>query len=222
MSSADFTNCSSLSGSVTRWIPGLKCGDQKAQAWLLARYFRRIVDQASERLGNAPRRARDEEDVASEVFQQFLERAQTDGFRQLQDRTDLESILLMLTQRRATDLFRSATARQKFEVGESACGYANGNQWSRPLDSQPSAAPAGSDDSLTHELTDSIRDLFRSIECDELKLEEIATLRLQGLTVDEIAEQVGELKRTVYRRLALIRNRWQESMDGETANLKRA
>ena len=208
------------SGSATRWIPGLKRGDQEAQTWLLARYYQRIMSLAEERLGPGSRRAADEEDVASEVFRQFLERAESNGFRQLEDRTDLEGILRMLTHRRATDTYRTAMARRKFELGESAFGDVAGGHPHRSLDAQPSALSADRDDALTRELAEIIRGLFRSIECDELKLEQIALLRLQGFSADEIAEQIGELRRTVYRRLELIRNRWRESLGPEVAILK--
>lgn len=207
-------------GSVTKWIPGLKRGDQEAQTWLLARYYQRVLSLAEERLGSDSRRAADEDDVASEVFQQFLKRAQTDGFRKLEDRTDLEDILLMLTRRRATDSFRTATARRKFEVGESAFGDAAKGDAKRSIDDHTSARPADSDDALTREIAEIIRGLFQSIECEELKLDQIAMLRLRGFSVEEIAEEVGELKRTVYRRLELIRNRWQESRGEEAAILK--
>ncbi len=208
------------SGSVTRWIPGLKRGDQEAQTWLLARYYQRVLSLAEVRLGNAPRRAADEEDVASEVFHQFLNRAQTDGFRQLEDRIDLEDILLMLTRRRATDSFRTAMTRRKFELGESAFGRAANGHANRSIDNQPSANSTDSADTLTREIAEIIRGLFHSIECEELKLVQIAMLRLQGFSADEIADQIGELRRTVYRRLELIRTRWQQSLGEESANLK--
>ncbi len=205
----------SLTGSVTRWIPGLKHGNQEAQAWVLARYYQRVLRQADERLGRTPRRAHDEEDVASEVFQQFLQQAQSNGFRQLEDRTDLEGILLLLTQRRATDLFRKTVARRKFEVGESALGNAINGPANGPLDAQSCERSIDAEGTLTRELAETIRGLFHSIECQELKLEQIAILRLQGYSADEIADQVGELRRTVYRRLELIRDRWQESLENE-------
>ncbi len=163
-------------GTVTRWIPKLKQGDPEAQAWLLARYYQHVVRVADAQMGTVPRRAADEEDVASEVFRQFLDRAQINGFRRLEDRTDLESILMMLTQRRATDACRTATARRKFELGESAFGGAKGHPAKRVLDAQPAAEAGHSEDSVTRELAENIRRLFCSIECDELKLDQIALL----------------------------------------------
>ena len=146
-------------GTVTRWIPGLKRGDAEAQAWLLARYYQRVVGLAGERLRSGLRRAADEEDVASEVFHQFLERAQINGFRKLDDRTDLEEILLMLTRRRATESFRSAAARRKWELGESAFGGdANGTS-GRPLDQQVAGEASDSEAASTRDLAETIHGL---------------------------------------------------------------
>ena len=50
--------------SVTTWIKGLKAGKEEAARQLWERFFGRLVDLARKKLGGAPRRISDEEDVA--------------------------------------------------------------------------------------------------------------------------------------------------------------
>jgi hypothetical protein len=61
----------SSDASDTRWLHLLKAGDRKAAQVLWQRYFRLLVGCARQRLGSAPRRAADEEDVALSAFASF-------------------------------------------------------------------------------------------------------------------------------------------------------
>src|SRR6516164_710913 len=90
--------------SVTQWLDRLKAGDPHAAQKLWERYFRRLVGLARKKLGAAPRRAADEEDVALSAFASFCRGAAHGCFSQLHDRADLWQLLVMLTARKAFDL----------------------------------------------------------------------------------------------------------------------
>ena len=209
-------------GSVTAQIPGLKAGDPQAEAWILNRYFQQVARAARIQLGASPRTAHDEEDVALSVFGQFLTRVKNNGFRQLNDRSDLHSILLMLTRRRAIDYFRRAMARRQHEVGESALSVDSARDGSDSRVSLAEVAAVQPSQELVDEIAEEIRSLFAGISGTstpgriDLHLDRIALMRLDGYTVAEIASELQCDPGTVYRRLDLIRRRWtQHCLDCE-------
>lgn len=207
-----FLRFMSNDGSVTAWLPLLERGDAGADEWLVSTYFEQVARIARRQLGLAPRRTADEEDVANSVFRLFLARAKDGGFKQLADRNDLHRILLLLTKRRAIDYYRRAMRRRQLEVGESALAEA----MEAPVRFEEIATTQAPSDLVT-EIAEEIRELFSDIECQDLQLDQIAMLRLQGYSAAEIADRIGCLPRTVYRRLNLIQTRWQSRADAGQA-----
>ena len=67
----------SADSSVTEWIAGLKAGKGEAADRLWHRYFERLVRLARRKLGSAPRRMADEEDVAAIVFRNLWQGAES-------------------------------------------------------------------------------------------------------------------------------------------------
>ena len=63
-------------GSITRWIGGLKAGDEVAARQLWERYFARMMRLAREKLraGHRGNMGSDEEDAALSAFRQLLRR----------------------------------------------------------------------------------------------------------------------------------------------------
>ncbi len=62
----------SFQTSDTHWLRLLKDGNDAAAKIIWDRYFRLLVAFARQRIGTAPRRAADEEDVALTRLRQFL------------------------------------------------------------------------------------------------------------------------------------------------------
>src|SRR5262245_11365350 len=91
-------------GSVSCWIAQLKAGDPAAAQPLWESYFRHLVERARLRLQGIPRRAADEEDVALSAFDSFCRAASQGRFPQLLDRQDLWQVLVLITDRKASDL----------------------------------------------------------------------------------------------------------------------
>src|SRR5436305_7825765 len=92
-------------GSVTRWIGGLKAGDQEAARLLWRRYFEGLVRLARRRLEGSRRAAacEDEEDAALSAFHSLCTGAAGGRFDRLQDRDDLWKLLVVITARKAID-----------------------------------------------------------------------------------------------------------------------
>jgi DNA-directed RNA polymerase specialized sigma24 family protein len=194
-------------GSVTRWFGELQAGDPVAAQHLWEHYFRRLVGLARLKLQNAPRRAADEEDVALSAFDSFCRNAEQGRFPQLLDRDSLWRLLVVLTVRKAQHLVRDAT-RQKRGGGV------------RPLPDTPGAADEAPileqilsrepTPELAAQMAEEYHGLLRRLGDSEL--ETIAVLRMEGYSVDEIAQKLGYVARSIKRKLHLIRSIWEKDI----------
>src|SRR5262245_29377269 len=106
--------------SITHWIAELKTGNADAAEPLWEAYFPRLVALARGRLGSAPRRAADEEDVAASAFHSFYERARAGDFPRLADRHSLWPLLVVITARKCAELFRRENRQKRRPSGQAA------------------------------------------------------------------------------------------------------
>ncbi|HEV3164980.1 MAG TPA: ECF-type sigma factor, partial [Isosphaeraceae bacterium] len=109
--------------SISRWLDGLKAGDDADIGRLWDRYFQRLVRLAGTRLPGHIRREFDEEDVALSAFHSFCDRVGRGQFPWLSDRDDLWRLLVTITARKVIDSLRHQSRRKRgggLLVGESA------------------------------------------------------------------------------------------------------
>jgi DNA-directed RNA polymerase specialized sigma24 family protein len=196
-------------GSVTSWLDDLKAGDLDAAQKLWERYFGALVRLAHARLRTTSRVAEDEEDAALSAFDSFCAAAAEGRFPRLDDRDDLWRILVSLTSRKAVNQFR----RQRWQkrdtarvAGEAALGGADGDRAFLDRLAGPEPSP-----DFAALVADEWRHRLESLRDDSLR--QVAVMRLEGFTNDEIAERLGCGRRTVARKLELIRRRWLDEGD---------
>jgi hypothetical protein len=91
------------SGSITRLFNRLQQGERATAQEVWQLYFRRLVGLARKKLGDLPRRAADEEDVALSAFDSLCRGAEQGRFK-LADHDELWQILVLITARKASDL----------------------------------------------------------------------------------------------------------------------
>jgi RNA polymerase sigma factor (sigma-70 family) len=202
----------SSSESVTQWLSSLKRGNPDAAQRLWQRYLEQLVRLARKKLGAAPRRVADEEDVAAEAFASFCRAAEDQRFSRLEDRDDLWQVLLMLTEREAIDQLRRQGAEKRGAGavrGESALVPGSSDEPAspvQPVDREPTPEDAA-------EAAEQLRLLLDSLEDDSLR--RIALAKLEGYSNEEIAGVLGVGLRTIERRLNLIRKTWEETVREE-------
>ncbi len=191
-------------GSVTHWIAELQEGeDSVAQRELWDRYFRRIVALARTKLGGLPKGPADEEDVAISAMQSLFHGFERDRFPQLQDRSNLWSLLAKITARKAINERQKQTAKKR-GGGQPRLGIGPGDEDS----GTPSFDPSGDDlgPEFIVAMEEEMRRLMDSLSDDTLR--RIAGRKLEGWTSAEIATELGVAERTVERKLSLIRACW--------------
>jgi DNA-directed RNA polymerase specialized sigma24 family protein len=189
-------------GSVTCWLEPLRAGDDEAAHRLWQRYFRRLVGLARRCLHGAHCALGDEEDVALSAFASFCRAAEAGRFPRLADRDDLWRLLLTLTARKAFHLLRDEGA-QKRGGRVVRLGQADSPEGTPLLEQVLSARPTPE---MAAQAADECKRLLRSLMNDELR--EVAVLRMQGYTVDEIARLRTCSRDAIKRRLRVIRYVW--------------
>ena len=198
---------------VTEWLRALAGRDEVAAQRLWERYCRALMDLARDRFGTLRRPAYDEEDAALSAFHSFCRGVMAGRFPKLDDRQDLWSLLVTITARKVT-------ARRRYETGAKRGG---GEVKTLPL--SPPARPGADDPAAPPDPapTPEMAAIFAE-ECERLlgaleegKMRQIALLRLEGWTVEEIAARLGCTQRAVYLKLERIRERWERHGRGPGA-----
>lgn len=197
--------------SVSQWIQALKAGDETAVARLLERYFHLLVELARKKLGGAPRRVEDEEDVALSVFDTICHGAAGGKFPELATRNDLWWLLLAVTTHKAAQYRRSASRKKR----------GAGRVWSETegiidtdslrsfcLDNLQSATPTPEFLTMLHEQHERLMGRLR-----DTRLREIAVWKMEGYTNDEISRKLAISTRSVERKLRLIRTEWARELN---------
>lgn len=197
----------SESDEVTLWIEQLGMGDDAAATQLWENYFNKIVQYAKHKMGTSPRRAYDEEDVAISAMNSFCKGMQKGQFPKIDNRQDLWKLLVTITARKVYSQRRKAMADKRgggqvrgesvFDRGMSDQGRGDGI--GMVLGTEPTPEIAALVVENTNELLDCLGDEV---------LTQIALLKLEGHTNDEIALKLDCARRTVERKLERIREKW--------------
>lgn len=192
--------------SVSGWIRHLKDGDAESARLLWDHYFQQVVRVARRRLGTAPRRVADEEDVALSVFQSLCHAAMDGRFPKLMNRNELWKLLLSLTNQKVIDRLR---ADRRLKRGG---GNVRGESvFSKLVGELPETGLAGvADNDRMPDLSLLLSDLLGLLRDDLLR--NVALARLEGCTNTEVAERFGIAVGTVERKLKLIRETWSKEL----------
>ena len=198
------------SDDVTQWLSEMAQGDSQAAERLWKRYFGRLVRLARRHLARVPRRAADEEDVALSAFNSFCGGVARGRFPQLNDRHDLWKLLMTLTARKAI-----GEVRRQRAVKRGGGRVRGGSVWRRSaqdgpegIEQVPSREPSPD---LAAEVAETCAALLTQL--GDPSLQQIATVKLQGFSNEEIAAQLGCAVRSVERKLARIREKWTQWQD---------
>jgi DNA-directed RNA polymerase specialized sigma24 family protein len=194
-------------GSVSQWINLLRAGDPAAAQRLWERYFEKLVELAAHKLNGQPLRAADEEDVALSSFAALCRGLQRGRYPQLRDRTELWRLLVVLTARKVLDLIRHERAQKRTAPhGAGATKIELGLIVGREPTPEFAAQVA--------------EEYERLLDCfPDPALREVAVLKMEGYTNEEIAAKLNCVSRTVERRLRLIRSLWRREITPSDAPL---
>jgi DNA-directed RNA polymerase specialized sigma24 family protein len=187
----------SSTGSITQLIPGLRERGPLAIEQLWRRYVSRIEGVARPIVAGLEPGAGDEQDVAQSAFFAFCEAAADGQAPQLENRNELWSLLATIARRKATDRVRHALRERRGGGVKHVVGATD-----EISDDLPTASQVVS-------LEEVLQGLFAQLrEQSDSRLESIATMRLEGATVEEIARKHGCTTRTIQRKLHILERLW--------------
>jgi len=194
--------------SVTRWLDGLRNDDDDAARTVWQRYFEKLVRLARRKLGALPRREADEEDMALSAMHSLVRGAAAGRFSRLENRDDLWKLLVTITARKVSTQMKRHFAEKR------GGGEVRGESVVRRQSDED--AGAGIERILGEEPTPEFAAMMAE-QCSELleqfdndTLRNVAVWKMEGCTNQEIAEQLGCKRRTVERKLQMIRKLWSE------------
>jgi ECF sigma factor len=196
-------------GSISRWLGGVKEGDEAAARALWERYFARMVRLARGKLQAARRsNAADEEDAALSAFDSFCAGAARGLFPDLTDRDGLWRLLVVITSRKVQAqgrllhrLKRGSGLVQNTSELPGAGDVDEVDALARIVGTEPTPESAAIVAEEYERLLDALGDET---------LRSVAIWRMEGYTSDEISARLGCARRTVARQLALIRTIWRD------------
>jgi DNA-directed RNA polymerase specialized sigma24 family protein len=197
-------------GSVTCWLGNLKEGDLAAAQPLWERYFARLVAVARGKLKKVRRTSagEDEEDAALSAFNSFCGGIARGRFPQLADRDDLWKLLVVITARKAMAQAQREGRKKRGggRVVDEAVLLGAGGSDDGSLAGLERIAGDGPTPEFAAMMAEECERLLGSLDDDSLR--QVALSRMEGYTNDEIADQLGCARRTIARRLDLIRKTW--------------
>lgn len=191
----------SSAGSITFWLDQLKAGTPDAVQPIWNRYFAQLVRLARRRLEGAPRAAADEDDIALSAFKSFCHAVEKGRYPNLQDRDDLWKLLAVIAERKAFNLRRDQ-ARLKRGGGMAAIDI-DGDM--PGLGDLPGSEPTPF---FAAVMAEECARLLALLGSETLR--QVALDKMEGFGNEEIAGRRGMALRTVERKLALIRQMWEQ------------
>ncbi len=195
--------------SVTHWIQGLKDGREDAAAALWQHYFQRLVHVSGRKLGAASRRVADEEDIAVTAFKSLCLGAAAGRFERLESRDDLWQILVALASRKAVDQIRRNVSLKR------GGGTVRGDSIVMSADhDEPGGFEQFIGQDPTPEVIACVEEQCQAMlaQLPDDTLRQLATLRLEGYSNEEIAEKTQLSLRSVERKLGVIREVWTQHL----------
>lgn len=190
-------------GSITRCLLALQQGEAYAPDALWERYFRRLVGLARTRLGGAAFGLADEEDIALSAFDNFCRGVELGRFRRLDNREDLWQVLCLITVRKAANLVEHERAQKRNGTAHQSRRQITEAEMEAIVDGKPTPHLAVMVAEQCKTLLDRLPDQA---------MQKIALLRMEGFTDDEISAHLGCARRTVQRRIRLIKELWEQEV----------
>ncbi len=197
-------------------IRRIEAGDAESASELWKYCFTRLHAYCQRKLPSNLCRILDEEDLALSAFKSFCLGAQDGKFGPIDGRDEFWKLMYCIAARKArvSVRYQQALKRGGGQVrGESVfldgtSPYQNSESAARGIEqvAQENACPV----SIEAFLTD-CEELFEQLDTNELRM--IAMMRVEGYSVDEIADRIGCAKRSVERRLNLIRQIWKSASE---------
>lgn len=200
-----------MSGSITEWLGRLKAGEADAARLLWERYAHKLLAAARRKIPFHLRPVTDEDDIAQSVFAAFWNGADVGRLDALANRDDLWWYLLATTRTKIVDHVRAEAARKRGRGPvplRRNIAAPDESEVQRRFQELVGSEPTPE---FVVMLEEEHRRLLGLLRDDQLR--SIASWRIEGFSIPEIAERLHIAPRSVTRKLALIRKTWANEVE---------
>jgi DNA-directed RNA polymerase specialized sigma24 family protein len=191
---------------VTLWIDELRHADQAAARKLWHHFVARLYELGRKKLRPETRRVYDEEDAAQSAFHSVCAGIAAGRFPDLGSRENLWHLLVVITARKVAHRHRHDRQQSRDvnrTLSESIFVISRDQSSRAGIDMSVSREPTPE---FAAEFVETCEFLFQSL--DDPALKEVVTLRMEGYTDAEVADRLRCSRRTVQRRLEVVRRHW--------------
>ena len=193
-------------------------GDAQAAQLLYQHFCERVEEMARQRIPANVRRAYDQDDVVVSAFHSLFLGVRKQQY-QLHDRFDFWRLLLTIAERKIAKRVRHET-RDKRDVRR----VVHNSVFLKSSTEQTGDAPRGVDAlpgreptaELAAEVSETCEAMLAALPDGTSR--QIALLKLENHTSEEIAAKLGCTRRTIQRKLLVIRRTWQHASGIEPKN----
>jgi len=197
------------SESFEKLLDAMQKGDDLAFDTFFKQYYDRLVQYAKKKIGTFPLRTLDEEDVALSAMNSLFNSLRENRI-EAQSSVELWQILLTITKRKLINLREGqhTLKRGGGNVRGDSIWVQTGerNIFHEQQDMRQDIAP-----DARAELLETTELLFQQLKDDRTR--EIARLMLEGYRINDIAEELNCVRRTVERKIGQIRKLWSEVLN---------
>lgn len=191
---------------VTIWLHRMRDADADAADGLWNHYCSRLRVLARSRLPSATRRVYDEDDAAASAFFSLCRGLRDGRFSAVGDRDDLWRLLVVITARKVSHRIRDDGRRKRGGQYLVASIFGGSSQSGGMLDIEGREPTP----EFAAEVAETCDLLFGQLPEDMMR--EIASKKMEGYSNAEIAADLKIGKRTVERKLNLIREIWNQTL----------
>jgi len=197
--------------SFEKLLDAMQSGEDRAFTAFFNRHYDQLVQFAKKKLGSFPLRTFDEHDVAQSAMKSLFKSLRKNRL-EAQNSIELWQILISITKNKLIDRRRRQHAQKR------GSGMVRGDSiWTQAGDDNLFYEQQDTKQNMTPdaqvELLETTDLLFQRLEDD--KTREVARLLLEGYRINDIAEKLNCVRRTIERKIVHIRELWGEVLNSE-------
>jgi DNA-directed RNA polymerase specialized sigma24 family protein len=194
---------------ISEWLRALRTGDDEAATYLWKHFADKLCAAVRRRIRLDTRRLYDEDDAAQSAFHSLCRGVSQGQFPDLNDRDSLWRLLLVIA-------LRKVNKRHRFDLQERRdVRRTSGDAQLADTDEGLSSVDEISADAPSPDLAAEFVDTYELLleQLDDEMLQRIVELKLEGFTNVEVAEKLSCTRKTVQRKLEIVRRAWQNGDD---------
>jgi DNA-directed RNA polymerase specialized sigma24 family protein len=186
-------------------LQGICNGNEAAYNRFWELHFNKLSAMAQKRLSGKIARLHDGEDIALSAINSFFHGLADEKFPQVAVSSEVWKILAVIAANKIAKKYRTLSTQKR------GGGNVRGEsifQTADEINGIENVAGATATPDVEVEFIETCGQLFDALPDDSFK--DIARLRMEGHTVEQIATQLGFVSRTVERKIKIIREIWTE------------